>query len=339
MEKRRVERKIQVPALLMLLAAAFLFFLAGCGEGQEEEPEYYVYYVNKEKTKTVAVGYEPQAEDAKGMVEELIGQLFQGTDSPDIRKAAPKEVELMSWKLENAQLYLYFNAAYGEMDNVSEVLCRAAFVRTLTQVEGVGCISFYVGDTPLVDANGTLVGLMTAESFIENPGEQINTIQTASITLYFANKKGTKLVQEVQEVHYSSNISLEKLVLEQLLKGPSGEGMRAAVPEDTKLLGVSVSDGACFVNLNEGFLSQNFDVSEPVVIYSIVNSLAELPNVNKVQISVNGDNNVVYREKFKLSDMYERNLDYLDGSAKTQEEQIKEGSEEIVNEVEEDMGG
>ena len=182
-------------------------------EGQEEEPEYYVYYVNKEKTKTVAVGYEPQAEDAKGMVEELIGQLFQGTDSPDIRKAAPKEVELMSWKLENAQLYLYFNAAYGEMDNVSEVLCRAAFVRTLTQVEGVGCISFYVGDTPLVDANGTLIGLMTAESFIENPGEQINTIQTASITLYFANKKGTKLVQEVQEVHYSSNISLEKLVL------------------------------------------------------------------------------------------------------------------------------
>ena len=104
-------------------------------------------------------------------------------------------------------------------------------------------------------------------------------------------------------------------------------------------MGVSVSDGVCFVNLNEGFLSQNFDVSEPVVIYSIVNSLAELPNVNKVQISVNGDNNVVYREKFKLSDMYERNLDYLDGSAKTQEEQIKEGSEEIVNEAEEDMGG
>ena len=112
-----------------------------------------------------------------------------------------------------------------------------------------------------MDANGTLIGLMTAESFIENPGEQINNIQTASITLYFANKKGTKLVQEVQEVHYSSNISLEKLVLEQLLKGPSGKKMRSAIPDGTKLLGVSVSEGTCFVNLNEGFLSQNFDMS------------------------------------------------------------------------------
>ena len=190
-----------------------------------------------------------------------------------------------------------------------------------------------------MDANGTLIGLMTAESFIENPGEQINNIQTASITLYFANKKGTKLVQEVQEVHYSSNISLEKLVLEQLLKGPSGKKMRSAIPDGTKLLGVSVSEGTCFVNLNEGFLSQNFDVSEPIVIYSIVNSLAELPNVNKVQISVNGDNSMVYREKYKLSDVYERNLDYLDGSAKTQEEQIKEGEEEVIDETEEGSGG
>ncbi len=337
--EKSMKRPMQLLALLMLIAASSLLVLAGCGKEQEDASEYHLYYVNKEKTKTVAVGYEPQAEDAKGMVQEFLDRLFQDTDSPDIRKAAPKEVELLSWKLENAQLYLYFNVAYGEMDNVSEVLCRAAFVRTLTQVEGVECISFYVGDTPLVDANGTLIGLMTAESFIENPGEQINTIQTASITLYFANKKGTKLVQEVQEVHYSSNISLEKLVLEQLLKGPSKEGLRPAIPEDTKLLGVSLSDGVCFVNLNEGFLSQNFDVSEPIVIYSIVNSLAELPSVNKVQISVNGDNNVVYREKFKLSDIYERNLDYLDGNAKSQEEQIKEGEEEIINEVEEDAGG
>lgn len=335
----RGKKVVWLQALLGWVIILGYLALAGCGREEEGDPEYKLYYVNKEKTKTVAVGYEPQAGDALGMVQEFIEKLFQDTDSPDIRKAVPREVELLSWKLENAQLYLYFNGAYGEMDNVSEVLCRAAFVRTLTQVEEVECISFYVGDTPLVDANGTLIGLMTAESFIENPGEQINTIQTSNITLYFANKKGTKLMQEVQEVHYSSNISLEKLVMEQLLKGPSGEGMRPAVPDGTKLLGVSVSEGVCFVNLNEGFLSQNFDVSEPIVIYSIVNSLAELPNVNKVQISVNGDNSMAYREKFKLSDVYERNLDYLDDSAKTQEEQIKEGSEEIVDETEKEGAG
>ena len=256
----RKEKGIWLPILLLLLCPALFLGLAGCGEEEESHAEYSLYYVNKEKTKTVAVGYEPQAEDARGMVQEFLDQLFRDTDSPDIRKAAPKGVELLSWKLENSQIYLYFNGAYAEMDNVSEVLCRAAFVRTLTQVEGVECISIYVGDTPLVDANGTLIGLMTAESFIENPGEQINSIQTAKITLYFANAKGDGLVSEVQECHYNSNIPMEKLVMERLLIGPLGNEGRATIPTGTKLVSVSVLDGVCFVNLDNGFLNQNYDI-------------------------------------------------------------------------------
>lgn len=328
-------KKIRLLALVLIL---LMTGLTGCEKRQEEVSEYSIYYVNKDKTKTVAVGYEPQAEDTRGMIRELLEQLFQETDDPDYRKAIPGDVELEAWKLENAQLYLYFNSAYGEMDNVAEVLCRAAIVRTLIQVKGVDCISFYMGDAPLMDKDGNLIGLMTADSFIENPGEQINTIQTANITLYFSNQEGTGLVQEVQEVHYSSNISLEKLVMEQLLKGPEGKEARSALPDGTKLVSVSVLDGVGFVNLNEKFLNQNYEIAEPVVIYSIVNSLAELPNVNKVQISVNGDSSLVYREKFELSVMYERNLDYMDGSAATQEEQIEDGTEEVVNDVEEGAG-
>ncbi|MCI8484268.1 MAG: GerMN domain-containing protein [Lachnospiraceae bacterium] len=324
------------------LCLLFFFLLglisAGCGKGKEDTSEYKVYYVNKEVTKTVAVGYEPKAKGSQEMIQEFLGELFRNIEHPDYRRAVPKGVKLESWKLDNSQLYLYFNSAYMEMDNVSEVLGRAALVRTLTQVEGVECISFYVADSPLMDANGTLIGLMTAESFIENPGEQINTIQTNSITLYFSNKEGTGLIPEVQEVHYSSNISLEKLVMEQLLKGPKGKGARSAIPDGTKLVSVSVLDGVGFVNLNEGFLNQNYEIAEPVVIYSIVNSLAELPNINKVQISVNGDSNLVYREKLDLNTMYERNLDYLDESAKTQEKQIEEGGEKVIIKEEEGTG-
>lgn len=305
----------------LLFVFLILIELVGCGNGQEETSEYNIYYINKESTKTIAVGYEPEANDTRGKIRELLEKLFENSDNPDYHRAIPKEVKLKSWNLENSQLYLYFNSAYLEMGNVSEVLCRAAIVRTLIQVQGIECISFYVEDSPLVDANGNLVGLMTAESFIENPGEQINTIQTANITLYFSNKEGTELVPEEQEVHYSSNISMEKLVMEQLLKGPKEKGKRSAIPDGTKLVNVSVLDGVGFVNLNEGFLNQNYEIAEPVVIYSIVNSLAELTNINKVQISVNGDSNIVYREKFELSTIYERDLDYVDGNTKDTEKQ------------------
>lgn len=315
--------KIVTETLLLFL----VFLMAGttgCGDSQEEVSEYYIYYINKEKTKTVAVGYEPEETETKRMIEEFLEELFRDTEVLDYRKPIPKEVKLESWNMKKDQLSLRFSSAYLEMGSVEEVLCRAAIVRTLIQVKGVECISFYVGDAPLVDKEGTPVGLMTAESFIENPGEQINTIQNASITLYFSNEEGDGLVKEVQEIHYSSNISLEKLVMEQLLKGPQGKKGRAAIPDGTKLVGVSVLDGVCFVNLSEGFLNQNYEVAEQVVIYSITNSLAELPDVNKVQISVNGDSNIIYREKMDLSVMYERNLDFMDSKPTKETEKKKE---------------
>ena len=58
-------------------------------------------------------------------------------------------------------------------------------------------------------------------------------------------------------------------------------------------------------------MKQLYNVTADVVIYSIANSLVELPNVNKVQIAVNGKTDIVYRETFNLSNLYERNLDLV----------------------------
>ncbi len=152
---------------------------------------------------------------------------------------------------------------------------------------------------------------MTDDSFVENPGEQINSIQSATLTLYFSNQEGNGLVAETQDIHYSSNISMEKLVMERLLLGPKGADAKSAIPEGTKLISVSVSDGVCFVSLDETFRNQDYNIEEPIVLYSIINSLSELSTVNKVQVSVGGDTSGVYRDKFALDELYERNLDYV----------------------------
>ncbi len=303
----RTKRMLVILSVLTLLVSCF----AGCGQEQEAQSGYYIYYLNKECTQNVPVAYEPQSDSDEEIVRDMIIRLSENPDSVDYQRPFRGNTQIINWTLENRQLQLYFGSEYYQMDSVTEVLSRAAVVRTLIQVSSVDSISFYVGDAPLMDGNGTPVGVMTAESFIENPGEQINSIQTATITLYFANAEGTGLVQEVQEQHYNSNISLEKLVMEQLIKGPISGNGQSAIPAGTKLINVSVLDGVCFVNLDEGFLNQNYEIDEGVVIYSIVNSLAELSNVNRVQISVNGDTSITYREKFSLAAVYERNLDYL----------------------------
>ena len=182
----------------------------------------------------------------------------------------------------------------------------------MTQIPGVDCVSFYVADAPLTDIRGNIVGSMNQDSFIENPGEQINSIQCTTLKLHFANETGDGLVEETRsDVYYSSNVSMEKLIMEQLLEGPQTEGAKSAIPAGTKLINVSVVDGVCYVSLDENFKNQDYQVNEAVVIYSIVDSLTELSTISKVQISVNGDTSGTYRDNFKLSDMYDRNLDYV----------------------------
>ena len=303
---------------LICLGLACLMFLSGslaaCGR-QTEQSAYHLEYLNKDKNRLVDEPYEPSATDTDGMIKEFLAKLSSDSDNVDYRKPIPNDVEITNYSLDGVLLTLHFDEDYSKMSAVDEVLCRAAVVRTMTQIDGVDCVAFYIGDAPLTDAKGNLVGTMNQDSFIENPGEQINSIQNTTLTLYFSNLDGDGLVKEVREdVYYSSNISMEKLIMEQLLDGPKTKDAKSAIPEGTKLVSVSVVDGVCYVSLDEAFKNQDYKVNEAIVIYSIVDSLSELSTISKVQISVNGDTSGVYRDNFPLADMYDRNMDYVTGA-------------------------
>ena len=310
----------------LLFCICFVLLLAGC-EKKEETGSYNITYLNKEKTGIVHAFYEPKATETEDLIPELLKMLSSDTDNVEYKKPIPNDVEVTNYSLDGALLTIYFDTDYAKMGEVEEVLCRAAIVKTLTQIPGVDCVSFYAGEVPLTDAKGNLIGSMTADSFVENPGEQINSIQNTNLTLYFANEAGDALVQETRKVHYSSNISLEKLIMEELFDGPETKGLRSAIPSGTKLMSASVVDGVCYVSLDETFRNQDYSVNESVVIYSIVNSLSELKTISKVQISVNGDTNGVYRDTFSLSDMYARNLDCVTTLQSEDETENIEGTE------------
>ena len=48
------------------------------------------------------------------------------------------------------------------------------------------------------------------------------------------------------------------------------------------------------------------------MIYSLVNSLTELPGIIKVQLAVEGETKAVLGEKFHLTTLFERNLQLLE---------------------------
>lgn len=326
--------------LLILFILILSLGLIGC-QGQGQEYEYHIEYLNNAKDEIVKVAYVPENTERDALIKELLTMLWSDSGTVDYRKPVPNDVELVNYSLGGAMLTIWLDEDYYKVNEVERVLCCAAIVRTLVQVDGVDCVTFYVGNSQLTDAQGKLIGALNADSFMENPGAQINSIQNTTLTLYFSNKAGDGLVAETREVHYSSNMSLEKLIVDQLLKGPDTEGLKSAIPVGTKMVSVSLVDGTCYVNLDSNFKHQDYTVKEPIVIYSIVNSLSELSTINSVQISINGDTSGVYRDSYRLSEVYLRNLDYVTTltpghteSTETESIEDTEGTESIEEETE-----
>ena len=65
------------------------------------------------------------------------------------------------------------------------------------------------------------------------------------------------------------------------------------------------------MDFDAGFLNQQGTVDPKVALYSLVNTVCETADVNKVQISVNGQTSVTFMEKISLDKIFERNLDIV----------------------------
>ena len=306
-----MKRKRIVCGFILLL---LVMFYTACGSQSQQEngKQYEIYYVNNDETRTFSMQYNSETEDTEELLGELLEQLALIPVKFEYEAPLAGNFRLLGYSLENRQLTMNFDGSYREMDTVKEVLTRAAIVRTLTQIPGIDYVIFTVQGEMLTDSSGIAVGTMSSDLFIDNAGNEINAYEQVNLRLYFADEDGTGLVGETRRnVVYSSNISLEKLVVEKLVEGPATDGAYPTLDPSTKIISVTVKDGICYVNLNEAFLNHPYSISADVTIYSITNSLVELSNINKVQISVNGETNLSYREKFNLNNVFERNLDLV----------------------------
>ena len=292
-----------------------LLLITGCSGQETMKTEntisYDLYFLNNEETKVFSKEILIEEGDTALQLSALIEAMRTKQDDLETHAALDYDFSVLSVSLDGEQVIMNLDEKYLLLKPTTAVLIRAAIVRTLTQVEGVTCVSFQIAGTPLTDSAGNPLGNLTADMFIDNAGTEINAYQTTTLTLYFADENGDMLVSEKREVEYNSNIALEKIVVEQLLAGPEKEGSYPMINPATTILSIAVKDGICYVNLSQDFLTQMYNVTSDVTLYAITNSLVELTNVNKVQILVEGETDVLYNEKVSLNTVFERNLELV----------------------------
>lgn len=302
-----VRMTARISGLFLVMGSSLM--LAACGSDEVTgENACQVYYVSSSETKVEQHSHEITADTSEGKLEELIEHLSTNPEKLEYKAPLGMGFQLLSAKLEEATLVLDVDAKYLELPMTTEVLVRAAIVRTLTQLEEVSYVSITVEGGQLYDGVGRPVGRMNAEQFIDNDGNEINTYELARVQLYFASEDGASLIAATREKYYSTSMQLERFVVEELIAGPSGqvEGLYPSVNPNTKVINVTTKDGICYVNMDDNFLTVVNNVPTEESVYAIVNSLVELSNINKVQILVNGE----VPSTFSAS-TFERNLDIV----------------------------
>ena len=312
--KRRSGLALRVMSSLLLLFV--LCAAASCGRQSGQEPpaegEYQVYYLDKSGTELYPVAH--RTENPESGQEELIAELLNCflhvPNDTDAISAPGDETEYLGFRLDGTLLYVYFDAQYGELRKERLMLCSAALTRTLCQVPGVEHVGIYSGDQMLRSRDGTPLGPFAANDFIDSVSN-VNNYGTTELLLYFADASGKMLVGETRTVTYRADTPLEELVVEQLLSGPRAAGSRPVFADGTRLLSLSVNDNICYLNFNREFLTAIPDEDPNVTIYALVNSLAELDSVQRVQIAVDGSQTVMLRDAVSLDTLFEENPDLI----------------------------
>lgn len=285
---------------LVLGAVAF----SGCGK-KETESKYKIYYVNEEQGEVLAESFVPSEETTQTMLEEMTEKLNK--KNAEGHTLLPENIEIQSCVDDDGMIRVDFNQEYHDLNPVDEVLLRASIVKDYVQIPNIYLVTITAEGTPIVDSQGQEIGAMSLDSFLENTGKEIMAYQYKELNLYFTNEEGNQLVPEARQVYYNGNTPIEKVIVEQLLRGPGESGHYATLPSDTRIVGVSVADGIAYVNLGKQFVDEALPVDAQIPIYSIVNSLIDAGNVSQVQISINGDTSLLFKDKVDMNQLFQVN--------------------------------
>ena len=298
--------------IFMIITVLMLCLLAGgCSVEVQNDPNtqsvYYLYDISADETQLEKVAYNPEETTAEYMLKDMMQQMNQKEDDVERISLLPDDVQ-MNYSVEGEVLVVNFNSQYTQMSKAREILVRAGVVKTFLQVPGISAVRFTVENQDLTDSKGESVGEMTADTFAEFSGNEPDAYCSTTFTFYFTDKDGQNLVKEQRTVRYRRSIPKERIVLEQLMKGPMEKGHYPTIPENTEILDVTIADRICYVAFDRVFSSYALDVSEKIPVYSVVNTLLDALEADKVQITVGASDKLdIFGQKMSLYRFYEKN--------------------------------
>lgn len=113
--------------------------------------------------------------------------------------------------------------------------------------------------------------------------------EMVEVNLYFSDYQAMYLVPEKRKISMPS--SLAKQVVIEIINGPKNSNLYPTIPKGTQLNELYIADDIAYVDLSDE-VSKNHpggSSAELMTVYSIVNTLTEIPPIKGVQILIEGN--------------------------------------------------
>lgn len=301
------------------LIAVFSLILVGCSQEKAEhaenvpgENEMNVYLASSDRSELVEYCIEVDKSDLGKQIASVIKTLKAGSAEDGLSPTVPENLLVESVNLEGDNVILHVIDGFDDMDQVDFILCRSSLIKSLTAIEGINSIEFYVDGYPMKDNKGKVYGAFYGDDVVT---ARVNGEITATenLILYFPDIKGEYLVRVDREVVLTSDESIEHRIIQELMKPPVNKGVSSVMPEESRLKSIEVSGGICYVDFNEAFKSKHYGgaTGETMTVYAIVNSLTELPNISHVQFLIEGKRTDSFKGHLDFGALFENDINLI----------------------------
>lgn len=295
----------------IIFMAVLMFVITGCTPKQVEPSNskhdkasaceiYYIETVGH-NLKYEVTNIEDKPQETKIM--KAFEKMKNIENNEERSSAVPENLELNSVKIDSGIVSADFNSAYRNMTPGEELIFRTAITYTFTSFDFADYVSITIDGKPLKMTNGQNIVKFGRDDILLDGNISAEPTNYEIISLYFMSFDDDRLGTEIREVEVNPNQPIERYVVEQLIAGTNSPLFENLVPSDTKIREISTVDGVCYVDLSNEFITkQNGNTTYAIAaIYSIVNSLAELEYINKVQFLIDGEKVDSYKNIMDLS--------------------------------------
>ena len=275
--------------LCLILSLLLLPVLPGCRSPELQSPGQFYYY----RTDTHFSGTDgvlaPETRELFGIEDDpdaILALYCQGPLSRELENPLPSDCPAPAYSLQDGILRLHFSRDFAQLSGLELTVAAGCLARTLLPLTGADTLVLTAQDS-LLDGETSMTVSLADLGLRDDTQDRLH----GDFTVFYANADGRYLVARSISEFLTSREELPMLLLSQMCSQPQDPDLRSVLPEGTLVRSATVEDGLCIVDLSREFVSnRSYAPSAQLLsIFGIVNTLTALPEISRVELSVEGE--------------------------------------------------